>query len=122
MHYIKRLVGFLAVLVFLFACGENKNKQLIIGNWAGAEWLIDGKSAGTGATSTAFSFTDKGEYTFENDGNVQKGTYKVEKDKLYTTPLNQQEIMVRIAKLTQDSLVFDMNRGGQSETLTLLRK
>lgn len=122
MHYIKHLVGFLAVLLFLFACGDSKYKQLIIGNWAGSEWLINGKSAGAGAESTGFSFTDKGEYTFENDGNIQKGTYKVEKDKLYTTPLNQQEIMVRIAKLTQDSLVFDMNRGGQSETLTLLRK
>lgn len=122
MHYIKHLVGLLAVLLLLFACGDSKYKQLIIGNWAGSEWLINGKSAGAGAKSTAFSFTDKGEYTFENDGNVQKGTYKVEKDKLYTTPLNQQEIMVRIAKLTQDSLVFDMNRGGQSETLTLLRK
>ena len=41
---------------------------------------------------------------------------------LFTTALKQNEIMVKIMKLTKDSLVFDMNRGGQPETLTLLKK
>ncbi len=33
---------------------------------------------------------------------------------------NQQEIMVKINKLTKDSLIFNMNRSGTSEILTLL--
>jgi hypothetical protein len=32
-----------------------------------------------------------------------------------------QEIMVKIAKLTSDSLVFEMNRSGTAETLILLK-
>ena len=41
---------------------------------------------------------------------------------LFTKPEGQAEIMVKISKLTNDSLVFDMNRGGTVEVLTLLKK
>ena len=40
---------------------------------------------------------------------------------LFTKPAGEKEIMVKIAKLTGDSLIFDMNRSGQSETLILTR-
>ncbi len=40
---------------------------------------------------------------------------------LFTRPADQQEIMVKIAKLTMDTLIFDMNRSGQTELLTLRR-
>lgn len=122
MKHLKIILGLCLIALFASACSSNKYKELIIGNWAGTEWLLDGKPSESNGKNTAFSFTDKGEYVYENEGTTQKGSYRIEKDKLYTTPLNQQEIMVKIAKLTQDSLVFDMNRGGQSETLTLIRK
>jgi hypothetical protein len=46
----------------------------------------------------------------------------VDGDKLYTHAEGQQEIMVKIIKLTADSLTFDMNRGGVSEKLFLKRE
>ena len=92
---------------------------MIIGNWKGVEWLgstqnLDGKKA-------SFMFDDKGNYNFIYDSNKEQGTYKVENDMLFSKPTNQQEIMVKIVKLTKYSLVFNMNRNGQSETLTLTR-
>jgi hypothetical protein len=41
---------------------------------------------------------------------------------LFTKPGNQQEIMVKIKKLSDDTLIFDMNRSGQTELLTLVRE
>jgi Lipocalin-like domain len=117
------LIKTIPFLVFLFSCNMHReNNKLIIGHWAGAEWLVNGKQSDLNAQNTYFTFNDKEEYTYEYSGNIEKGTYKVEKDMLFTTPTGEQEIMVKIIKLTKDSLVFDMNRGGQPESLTLLRK
>jgi hypothetical protein len=112
----------LVFLTLLASCSSSENSKLIIGTWHGVSWLIDGKPSNLKVESTAFSFNDKGEYTYEYAGSKEKGKYKVENDMLFTTPANQQEIMVKITKLTKDTLVFNMNRSGQTETLTLLRK
>lgn len=122
---MQKISTFITVFILLFAfsaCSDNKNDKLIIGNWQGAEWLVNGKPSENNAQSTEFSFNEKGEYTYVNAGNTESGTYKIESDMLFTTPKGKQEIMVKIAKVTNDSLVFDMNRGGQSESLTLLKK
>ena len=95
---------------------------MIIGEWDATEWLVRGEPSESNASGSAFTFNDKGDYTFKHGGNIEKGTYKVENDMLFTTPDKQEEIMVKIEKLTKDSLVFGMNRGGQEEILTLIRK
>ncbi|MBC7534635.1 MAG: lipocalin family protein [Ferruginibacter sp.] len=117
-----RFLKMLPLLLCLFSCTTSKNNKFIIGNWSGAEWLIDGMPSNLDATGTAFSFNANGEYSYLYSGNKQTGTYKVENDMLFTTPDGQQEMMVKILKLTKDSLIFDMNRGGRPESLTLLRK
>lgn len=110
-------------LIVLLSCESNTvHNKLIIGNWSGTEWLINGQPSDRKTETTAFSFDDKGGYSFDYDGTKQEGTYKVENDMLFTTPKGSTEIMVKITKLTKDSLVFDMNRGGQPETLTLIKK
>lgn len=109
-------------LILFSSCTGNENALQIIGSWHGAQWLIDGKPSERNVLSTAFTFNDKGEYSYEYAGTKESGKYKVEHDMLFTTPANQQEMMVKITKLTRDTLIFDMNRSGQSETLMLLRK
>lgn len=116
---------FLMIIFFLLlfsSCVNSENNKLIIGNWSGTEWLVNNKPSGLDAAGTHFSFNDKLEYTFEYNETKEKGTYKVENDMLFTKAAGQEEIMVRITRLTKDSLVFDMSRGGQPETLILLRK
>jgi len=119
---MKRTFYFLLLLTALFSCSDSKNSSLIVGSWQGVEWLVNGNASVNNAKGISFIFTATNQYTYDNSGTIEKGSYKVVNDKLYTTPNDQQEIMVRIAKLTPDSLVFDMNRGGQEETLVLLRK
>lgn len=114
-----RLIPFLLILL---SCNNSENKKLIIGNWSGTEWLVNGKPSDLDAKGTHFTFNDKGEYIHEYSGNKEKGTWIIEKDMLFTTPTGENEMMVKIIKLTKDSLIFDMNRGGQPESLTLLRQ
>ncbi len=116
----------LPILLFfsflLLSCSNSQNQELILGDWVGSEWNVNGKATILSEENTFFTFENNGKYSMRFAGNKEEGTYMVKNDKLFTTPKLQQEIMVKIAKLTVDSLVFDMNRGGQPETLTLLRK
>ncbi len=111
-----------AMLIALSSCGNTENNKLIIGNWQATEWLVNGQPSNLKVETTSFRFNDKSEYTFEYAGTKETGSYKVENDMLFTTPKGQQEMMVRISKVTTDSLVFDMNRSGQPEILTLVKK
>jgi len=119
MNFRKLIV--VTLLAVLSSCANTKNNKLIIGKWTGAEWIVNGSPAGMDPKETHFTFDDQGNYTFTYAGVLEKGTYNVENDMLFTKPTDQQEIMVRISKLTMDSLIFDMNRGGQPETLVLIR-
>lgn len=120
MKIITTLTAF--TLLLLGSCADTKNNKIIIGSWHGTQWVADGKPLNRNVETTYFTFTDKGTYTFENNGTTEAGTYKVEINNLFTTAKDKQEIMVKIVKLTNDSLVFDMNNGGQAETLTLVKK
>ena len=123
MKQLNFLIKVIPFLFFLLSCNNNsENNKLIIGNWTGVEWLVNGAASSHSAGDTHFTFTDKGEYSFEYGENREKGTYKIENDMLFTTPAGEQEMMVKITLLKKDSLIFDMNRGGQPETLTLLKK
>ncbi|CAN5724966.1 hypothetical protein BH11BAC4_BH11BAC4_27020 [soil metagenome] len=118
---IFRLIGF---IFFLSSCsGDTKNNKLIVGNWVGLTWSPGEKSFPLNEDNTHFSFDDRGNYNFQFMEHAEAGTYKVEHDMLFTKPEKQeQEIMVKIIKLTKDSMVFDMSRSGAAESLTLLRK
>jgi hypothetical protein len=120
MKKITHLITF--AILLLTSCADTKNNKLIIGKWKGVQWESNGKPLDRNVETTFFNFDEKGMYSFENNGNVEEGTYKVENDNLFTTPKDQQEMMVKITKLNGDSLVFDMNRSGMAETLTLIKK
>ena len=119
---MKIKVYLIAVSIALLAgCVTKENNKKIIGKWAGTEWLVNSVASSLKADKAFFVFNENSTYSFEYAGSKEEGTYKVENDMLFTKPANQQEIMVKIFKLTKDSLVFDMNRSGQSERLTLRR-
>jgi Lipocalin-like domain len=109
-------------ILFLTSCADTKNNKAIIGSWRAVQWEANGKPLNRNVETTNFTFTDKGNYSFENAGTIEDGTYKVEQSNLFTTAKGKQEIMVKIVKLTNDSLVFDMNNSGEAETITLLKK
>ena len=122
MKQLLRSLKLVPLIFFVVSCNSSENNKLIVGKWSGSEWLIDGKASGRDVAGTQFVFDSTGKYTYEYSGSKEEGTYKVENNMLFTKPANQTEMMVKIVKLTRDSLVFDMNRSGVAETLTLLRK
>ncbi|GAA4338054.1 lipocalin family protein [Flaviaesturariibacter amylovorans] len=120
---MRNLLMAAAAGLLLASCETAQNANALVGTWSGAEWLVDGKQVpARNAAATSFTFAEDGNYTYTNEGVVEKGLWKIQDDKLYTTPAGQTEMMVKIARVTKDSLVFDMNRGGLPETLTLVRK
>ena len=112
----------LAFCIFSYSCKESENKNLIIGHWTGTEWLVEGHPSTHTPEEAIFTFDTTGNYSFEYAGNIEKGAYYVNNNQLFTTPEGGIKMMVKIPMLTQDTLIFDMNRGGQAERLTLVRK
>jgi Lipocalin-like domain len=110
-----------ASLTLLIACHSGEQNKMILGKWTGIEWLVDGHPSSHTPGEAVFTFNEDGLYTFEYSGNVEKGKYYVNNNELFTTPDGGIKMMVKIPKLSQDTLIFDMNRGGQAERLTLIR-
>lgn len=121
-NIINYLTAFLVVAFVFSSCIESVNNKLIVGNWKAVSWTENGTPNVAKSENTSFVFDEKDHYSFTHGGNTKKGTYKVENNLLFTTEEGMQEIMVNITKITADSLVFDMNNGGTSEQLTLIKE
>jgi hypothetical protein len=107
---------------FLACMPASFDEKLLPGEWQGAKWVVEGQTEEIDASTAVFSFAPDGNYTYTYNDAVEKGKYYMASNELFTTPEGGIKMMVKVQKLTQDSLVFNMNRGGQSETLTLIRK
>ncbi|MCW5922217.1 MAG: lipocalin family protein [Saprospiraceae bacterium] len=118
---IKLLILFSIVAMAACQPANDKNPALL-GQWQGTEWLIFDKPSGMDASQVHFEFKDDGTYTASFGNQNQSGVWRTEKDKLYTTETGKKEIMVKLLNADGASLDFEMNRGGQKETLKLVKK
>ena len=116
------LLSTLFSLLFILSCSQSENNKLIIGQWTGIEWLTEGQPSSHTPGDAVFTFDETGNYSFQYGDNIEKGTYYVNNNQLFTTPDGGIKMMVKIPRLSKDTLIFDMNRGGQAEKLTLVRK
>lgn len=118
---IKLLI--LIAIAALTACQRANDKNpALLGQWQGTEWLIFDKPSGMDATQVRFEFREDGTFTADFGDQKKQGTWRTDKDKLYTTETGMQEIMVKLLKADSTNLDFEMNRGGQKETLRLVKK
>lgn len=99
----------------------NDKNPALLGQWQGTEWLIFDKPSGMDASKVHFEFKADGTYTAQFGDQNQSGTWRTEKDKLYTTETGKKEIMVKLLKADGSKLEFEMNRGGQKETLKMAK-
>jgi predicted secreted protein len=116
----KFLSGLLMSLFFI-SCSYNPNNELIIGQWKAVSWLADETPKNINIDAVHFVFDSLGNYTFQYPGNMEKGTYKIEKNMLFTKAEGQLEIMTRLEKITKDSIILSMQNGNTPERLTLIR-
>ena len=93
----------------------------MVGDWQGVQWMVGNAPGNYDVMATSFHFDPQGNYSFTYKSNVEKGTYKVENNMLFTRPEGENEMMVYIEKQHGDTLQFRMNRGGTNELLTLIR-
>ncbi|MCC6283324.1 MAG: lipocalin family protein [Saprospiraceae bacterium] len=119
---INTLITILALLTAAACQKANDKNPALFGKWQGSEWMISDKPSGMDATQVNFEFKEDGTYTASFGDQSQSGTWRTEKDKLYTLGKGKQEIMVKLLKAEATELDFEMNRGGQKETLKLLKK
>ena len=113
--------SFLLLIVYFLSCNDARQKKLIQGKWICTDWKVRGESKSKDQINVEFNFQDGGDYEYKNASLHEKGVYKVRGGKLYTTPENELEIAVNIEKLTTDTLIFNMSRGGTPESMLLIR-
>ena len=118
--------AFFSLILFFVACSPNEADQKttaeLIGDWKGVDWLVFGKPADFDVSTVRFSFDSEGNYTAAYGEQKERGTFRVRKDKLYTTDEQKLEKVVRIKGTVTDTLKLEMNRMGQDETLVLIRQ
>ena len=120
---MKKAFLILTPFLFLFTnCKQEDNKPLLIGKWQGVSWKVNGKESGRDYKSVNFDFKMDDTYSTAFDTQLEKGTFRLAGDKLYTTGENKIEKMVKLSTLTADTMVMDMNRAGESEALILAKK
>lgn len=116
------LSGVFALTLLLTACQrENDKNPALLGKWQGKEWLVFDKPSGQDASQVRFEFKDDGSYTAAFGEQGEKGVWRTSHDKLYTTAEHKKEIMVKLLLADGTTLKFEMNRGGQQETLELIK-
>lgn len=110
------------LMLILTACQpENDKNPALFGKWQGKEWLVFGKPSAQDAARVQFEFREDGAYTAAFGAQNESGVWRTVGDKLYTTADGRKEIMVKILTVDVSVLKFEMNRGGQQETLELTK-
>jgi hypothetical protein len=113
-----------SILGFLCACStaDKETELLLQGRWDGDSWFVEDQLKNYDMSRIYFEFRDGNRYDARLGDSFEKGTYRVYGDKLYTQNGAAAQIVTNIQKVTTDSLVINMNRGGQREQLILTRK
>jgi hypothetical protein len=103
------------------ACSESYDQKLLLGQWKTSSW-IDNSSQQSINNKMDFDFQDNRKYSIDYGSMKERGTYYISGGYLHTTETGRAEKKVNLLKVVQDSVVFEMNRGGAIETVILTRK
>ena len=100
------------------SCNSLHDETLLHGNWKVSEWkeVQSGKAI---SQKMDFQFDADNSYSVDYGSQKEAGSYYLSGEFLHTKETGSIEKSVRITKLTADSLVFQMNRAGSLEVITL---
>lgn len=111
-----------SLCMLLAACQWLYPSAKLLGEWQCVSWTVGGNPGSYNLAQTHFTFKDNDLYEANISGHAEKGSFYVEGDKLMTTADGSAQIITLIEKVTQDSLVLQMNREGVMEQMTLIKK
>jgi len=120
MTKILNIALFTFCITLMTACA-NENHEKVVGDWQGFSWIVEGKESNNNAAAVTFSFSSENQYEGSWGNKTEKGVFRMDGNKLYTTEDGKLEKMVKIEFLGSDTLVFHMNRMGTEEHLFLTR-
>ena len=92
----------------------------IIGKWTQDSWIIVANNNPVNRQMD-FTFTEGKRYTVNYGSELEEWKYWFIDDDFFTQEDGREKKKVRIVKLTPDTLVFEMNRGGQIERVSYVR-
>ena len=118
---MKNLVFVICVSLFVIACKLDDRTPLLIGEWKGISWKVNGAESDRNASAVKFKFNSDKTYSTSFENESEKGSFRLTGDKLYTTGDNKIEKMVKLASLSSDTMVMDMNRAGIAEQMILVK-
>jgi len=114
----------LSLFTFFLSCENPIDEKQLHGSWTAVEFLESDKPLEVDLKSINFSFSDNNTYTYQGLMYKEAGNYYLKRDLLFTTDtLADQRIekSVKIIKSTTDSLFFEMNYGGVTQIIKLLK-
>lgn len=117
-----RFMGIAVFLVLLLVgCADKYSKTDLLGDWGVSEWKKESSGAAI-SNKMDMNFKTDGQYTIDYGAKKENGKYWISGDYLHTVAEGKSEMSVRIMNLNSDSLVMQMNRGGDMERVVLLKK
>ncbi len=112
-------------IALLTACNTSDERlPLLYGEWQGVDWTDGVNHNYERAQAVQFSFNEDFSYTATLNNQVEEGDFVFREAKLYTTASGGRKVekVVGVPQLEGDTLVLDMNRAGNPETLILVRQ
>ncbi len=117
---IMKTVFSIILLLSFISCGSKYDDSLLEGKWKTVEWIkLDNNQLLTNQMD--FVFDNNGRYSLDYGSATEKGKFWISGEYLHTIEDERAEKKVRIINLTTDSLVFEMNRAGYLEKVSLLK-
>ncbi len=117
MKKIYTILLFASSALFYFSCGKELADD-IIGTWDTISWTVEGAEK-TNEMAVKFIFNGDKTYEARYGSKVEKGTYRVFGRNLYTTEQGKLEKLVKFDFDENLNLIFNMNRVGTAEQMTL---
>ena len=108
-------------LLCFLSCVEQHDESLLIGQWKTDSWIINSSNARIN-NKMDFNFNADGYYELDYGSKKEKGKYWISNDFLHTQEVDMAEKKVKLNLLVQDSIIFEMNRGGRLETVILVKR
>ncbi len=108
-------------MFLLSSCQPKYTPEDLFGEWETVSWTIESNGQAIDQKMD-FSFFEDKTYKVDYGSIIEEGKFWTETEYLVTVENGQYEKKVKILNITQDSFVFQMNRGGRLEHVILIRE
>jgi len=111
----------LFLMITISSCADKYSETDMHGDWKVSEWKKE-SSGKIISNKMDMNFNPDGQYSIDYGSKKESGKYWIKGEYLHTVAEGKSEMSVKILNLNSDSLVMQMNRGGEMERVVLLNK